>query len=102
MEQQEGGSQITVKRNSHMLIGDSIRLEGPDERRQFDPSGTGRTVRCGSKFLGTLPYQRLELGARHQFVDEPPVKRPLATETLRSGAQHIGMVVADLTFVHQS
>ena len=80
------------------LVGTILDLE----RRQNHTLCIGRAVGLGGEFPGARRHRIIELGPRHQFVDQIPVDGPLAAHAFRGGAEHVGAIVPHLALVHQA
>ena len=69
------------------------------DRRQGDAFRVAWPIGLGRKHFGGVLHRLLELGVRRHLVDEPPLHRACALDTLLDGAERIRQIAPHLALV---
>ena len=98
-QRDRGDAAAAVELDGKRTVIDAIGGERAGSGVSLIPCRRLAAPRLRGKFLGTRRNRFLELGARHHFVDQPPIERALALHAFFGGAEEVGVVAPHFAFV---
>ena len=94
-----GNSTTAVEVYGNRAIADAVRREGAVERRKFDALCAVAAAGSRSEFARARRNRLFELGARRDFIDQPPIKCAFSLHTLLGGAKKVGVIAPYFSLV---